>query len=835
MTIFLAWVLFPLIVAALGAGWGVLVERLAGRPVHGALLIPLGLAAVIVVAGTITVSSTAAPAATPVCAVGAVIGLIWGRPWRRISVWPTLVVVGALLVYLAPVLLYGHPTWTGYLRLDDTATWFNVVDNVMSHGRSVTGLPQSTYSLIMSGDVGAAYPLGSFMVLGVAHTLAGADVAWTFDPYLAWCGAALGLAVFALSEPLIASPSRRAVVSFLAAQPALLYGYALWGGIKELTAAWLVALGVALVSQLLAERPGRGRQLLPLAVAAGALATVLSVGAVAWIAPAAALLAGSWLWRAWRERRRRWWRGPVISLGWLTGLTALCAIPLWAVISDFLSNDAGLFNAGQTSATQLGNLLQPLSGFQLAGIWTIGDFRQTAPTFPTGPLVGLVILAALATVVITVRRGQLGPLVYVAVALIACGVFWWAGSTPWVMGKSLAISSPGLLAVALIGAGMLWGRLRSVHGRGGVHWGTALSLLILALLAFGVLWSNVRGYHEALLAPYGRMSELAHIGGLVDGKGPTFINDYEVYADRHFLRAGAPTEPAEYRPADLPTTRGTLLVKTAYADLDSFPLSTLYPYRSIVVRNSPVESRPPSIYRLVYRGSYYDLYQRPAGPGDRILVHLPLGDQDTYPYCGAAENGPTLPLCSIAPAAIAPCSAVQRLARLAAARGGWLMAYQRPLPVIVRGDQVLWPSPWYHDDLGHNLTPNTPGTAVAHIILPSSQDYELWLGGNFTRGFDVAVDGRHLGRLANQIFDVNGYARVARLRLRAGVHTVAITYPRAGLGPGSGDNTFTNLAAIAFQPLGPPATAMLRVSPGQAQSLCGRPLDWIEVVAPATA
>jgi hypothetical protein len=276
------------------------------------------------------------------------------------------------------------------------------------------------------------------------------------------------------------------------------------------------------------------------------------------------------------------------------------------------------------------------------------------------------------------------------------------------------------------------------------------------------------------------------------------------------------------------------LVKTAYADLDSFPLSTLYPYRSIVVRNSPVESRPPSIYRLVYRGTYYDLYQRPAMPRQRILLHFPLGDQGTYPYCGAAENGLTLSQCSIAPAAIPPCSEVQSLARMAAARGGWLMAYQRPLPVVVRGDEVLWPSAWFHDDTGHTLTPTTPGTAVAHIILPSSQDYELWLGGNFTRGFDVAVDGRHLGRVANEIFDADGYARVARLPLTAGVHTVAITYPRAGLGPGSGDNTFTNLAAIAFVPLGGPATAMLRASPSQAQSLCGRPLDWIEVVAPAT-
>jgi hypothetical protein len=820
MSMFLAWVIFPLVVAATGAGWGVLVEKLAGRPYHGALLIPLGLAAVTVVAGTITVPSATAPAAIPVCGVGAVAGLIWGQPWRRISLAPALMVLGVLLVYGAPVLLYGHPTWTGYLRLDDTATWFNVVDNVMAHGRSVAGLPSSTYTLVMSGDVGAAYPLGAFMGLGVTHALAGQDVAWVFAPYLAWCGASLGLCVYALAEPLIATPWRRAVVAFLAAQPALLYGYALWGGIKELTSAWMVALGAALVVPLIRERPARGRELLGLAVAAGALATTLSVGAAGWMFPAFVLVLAGWLWRARRERRRGWWRGPATSTAWLVGLTAACAIPLWAVIGTFLSNDQGLFNAGQDMATRIGNLDQPLSGFQLAGIWTIGDFRLTAPAFPTGPLVALVIVVALVAIGYTAWRRQFGLLAYAGIALFSVTVFWLAGSTPWVMGKSLAISSPALLAVALIGAGMLWARSR---------WG----VLLVVILAFGVLWSNVRGYHDALLAPYQRMSELAHIGGLLDGKGPTFINDYEVYADRHFERAGAPTEPAEYRPANLPTTRGILLVKTAYADLDSFALSTLYPYRSIVVRNSPVESRPPSIYKLIYRGTYYELYQRPAVPRQRIILHYPLGDQGTYPYCGAAENGPTLALCGIAPAAVPACSEVQRLGRLAAASNGSLVAYQRPLPVVIRGDDVRWPGLWYHDNTGHALTANTPGTAVAHIVLPNSQTYELWLGGLFARGFNVAVDGRPLGLVANQISDIDGYVPVARLRLSAGVHTVAITYPSAGLGPGSGDNTYTTLDQIGFQPLDSPATQMLQVSPSQAKTLCGRPLDWIEVVAPS--
>ena len=180
------------------------------------------------------------------------------------------------------MLLSGQATFLGYIKLDDTATWFNIIDNVMSHGRSVAGLPPSTYALVTSNGVGPAYPLGAFMLPGVGRGLTGIDIAWVFQPYLACCGAAIALCLYALTEPLIASPRLRALLAFLAAQPALLYGYSLWGGIKELTAAFLLALGVALAAALMrrAPRPA-GCSLDSAGVAAGALIQTLGAGAAA--------------------------------------------------------------------------------------------------------------------------------------------------------------------------------------------------------------------------------------------------------------------------------------------------------------------------------------------------------------------------------------------------------------------------------------------------------------------------------------------------------------------------------------------------------------------------
>ena len=84
------------------------------------------------------------------------------------------------------------------------------------------------------------------MLPGVGRALTGIDVAWVFQPYLACCAAAVALCLYALMGPLIASPRLRALFAFLGAQASLLYGYSLWGGIKELTAAFLLALGAAL-------------------------------------------------------------------------------------------------------------------------------------------------------------------------------------------------------------------------------------------------------------------------------------------------------------------------------------------------------------------------------------------------------------------------------------------------------------------------------------------------------------------------------------------------------------------------------------------------------------
>ena len=829
MSLILPWVLFPLVLAALGLGWGTLVELASGERLQGALLIPVGLAAVLVVAGTITGFSATAPAAVTVTALGAVVGLAFALRTRRWpGGWPLLAALGALLAYGAPVLLSGAATFTGYIKLDDTASWFNIIDNVMSHGRSVAGLADSTYRLQIL-QPGPDYPLGAFILPGAARALTGIDIAWVFQPYLACCGAAVALCVYALIGPVVSSPRLRALLAFFGSQPALLYGYSLWGGIKELTAAYLLALGAALGAVLLARRPTSWRGLIPLGVAAGALIQTLGAGAGGWVAPALLFLAGVWVWKDHGAHRAR---AVAASGGWLIAITAVCVVPVWIVLSDFLSNKGNLlnelFSSGQSVHTKLGNLIHPLSVWQLAGIWPIGDFRLTAPTVQSVLWIGLTLIAALFALFMGVRRRSFGVPFYVLVALFGSGVVYFSGGTPWVIGKSLAFSSPAVLAAALAGAGMLWGAKREAGTLGLVR--RLGAGFVIAALGGGVLWSNALAYHDVTLAPRAPLRELQHINKLIAGKGPTFMNMYEVYADRHFLREGAPVEPAEYRSVTLPLREGTALTESAWADLDSFPLSTLEPYRSIVTRRSPAESRPPSSYNLIYSGTYYQLWQRPVQPARQVLEHIPLGESNTLPYCGKSEDGEYKPLCSLNPVASPTCAFVERVAHRAAAERASLVAYQRPEPITVRGDDLVWPAGWIHNEEEHTLVPTVPGTAIAHIRFASAQRYELWLGGSFARGFEVSVDGRHVGTVRNELNSFDEYVSVADVFLTPGIHTFTFTYPHANLAPGSGLGEFTYLEQISLEPLQSPPHRLLEVAPAQARTLCGRQLDWIEVV-----
>jgi hypothetical protein len=364
--------------------------------------------------------------------------------------------------------------------------------------------------------------------------LTGQDSLWLYQPYLAVLAVMLALALYEISGSLFRSAPARGLAVFIASQPAILFGYTVWGGVKELAAAWLVALLAALLVPAL--RAPSLRTLVPPALVTAATLGVLSYAGGVWLAPllipAAVVLV------------RRGWDVAGRNAGIFAALAIPLAIPSLLLVS-FLSEPAA---STITTQSRLANLIQPLSPFQAVGIWPVEDFRLRTPhSGITALFIALGIAAALFGLYSIWQRRAWMPLLYIGAACFA-GTLVYSLASPWVDAKALAITSPAVLLAAAAGIGALLDMRLKLP-----------AIAVAVVLASGVLWSNVLAYGGINLAPHDRLSELEQIGKQIDGQGPTLMADYEPYGVRHLLRNADPEGASELRRRRIPLRNGNLL------------------------------------------------------------------------------------------------------------------------------------------------------------------------------------------------------------------------------------------------------------------------------------
>ena len=788
MTIWIAWLVFPLVLGVLSLGCGLLAERATGVEIPSPLLLPLGFAVVILAAQFAIIGGRTAPLATPLVVALAVAGIGLSLPWRRrIGGWWVAAAVGVFAVFAAPFVLSGHATFGGYIKLDDTATYLAMLDRAMRHGYETAGLPPSTYEATLSTSLAYGYPLGSLLPLGVGRELVSQDAAWLWQPYLACLAALLACGLYQLAVGVVGSPRLRALVAFGGGQAALLYGYALWGGVKELATAVIVVLVAALVPiTLRGDREFRG--VLPLAVGFAALLAVLSLGGAAWIAPAAVVVIVL-LWRS---------RGPAragrtaLALG---AATVIFSIPSLWVSARWLGR-SGSF----TSADELGNLLHRLSWLQAFGIWPSGDFRVAPHNLDiTRALVVLAATAAVFACVVAVRRRAVELPIAIASAVFACVVYIGLGS-PWIGGKALASASPIVLAAAFAGVAAVYERGRRVEAiAGGV------------VLLGALLWSNALQYRDVDLAPSSRLAELATIGHRFSGQGPTLLTEYEPYGARHFLRGMDAEAASELRRRPIYLRAGGMPATGVTPDLDELTLGSVLPYRTLVLRRSGTTSRPPSIYVPVWTGRFYQVWQRPAYSGS-IIDHVSLGSR-------------------VQPAAVPSCSRVLEVAQLAAAHHGQLAAVERPPAIVIEpSGRVGLPSSYgAYGESPEVLYLTSPYSFRSSFASRVGGSYGVWVGGSFRSAVGIDVDGRRVGGARNSLGWPDTFTYIGSVRLAPGRHTLRFRYAGAGLRPGSGGTPPFGVGPIVLSPA-TEDSAITYVRPADARSLCGKSLDWIEAL-----
>jgi hypothetical protein len=785
---FVSWLVFPIVFTALCLGCGLLLERCVGRRLPGLLLIPAGFVVIVVLASIFTSRGETASLATPAVVLAALAGAALSYPWRgrRLDGWALAAALGVFIVFAAPVVLSGNPTFAGYIKLDDTATWMAFVDRVMDHGRDLSGLEPSTYQTTLQVNLPTGYPVGAFLPLGVGTQLTGTDVAWLVQPYMATMAAVLALCLYWMAQSLVESRLLRALVAFGAAQSALLFAYSLWGGIKEVAVALAIAVLAALAPMAMRAEVG-WRGVLPAAVAGAALLDMLGTRGAGLILPILALVAVA----LWRERGFM----ALLARAWPFALaTLLFGAPALFLAGAFSPTDGTI-----ASATELGNLVRPLPLSQYVGIWPSGDFRiDPANMALTGFLIALALVALLVGAFIAWRRRVWEPLLYAAGAGAGClAVF--AYSAPWVGAKALAFGSPALLLLALAGAAAFAARVERVLGT-----------TVLALILAGVLWSNALGYHDVSLAPYDQLRELESIGNEFAGEGPTLMTEYQPYGVRHFLRATDAEGASELRYRPVPLVEGGEAGKGAWVDTDQIQLPALLTYRTLVLRRNPGQSRPPSVYKRVRHGDYYDVWQRPSNATAPIAEHLPLGEFEE-------------------PAAEADCAEVQRLAALAGP-GGTLAAAERVPNVTASLADSSYPSEWIPTEPGGPaLVPHGPGSARLEVEVAHPGRYGFYLQGSVRNRLGLVLDGGEIGSVQEQLNQSRQFLYFGDALLGAGIHEIELVYAGQSLSPGSGGPP----EAIGPLVLGPVANEnppVIRRPSSEAGRLCGKRLDWLEAL-----
>lgn len=775
-----AWVVFPLVAVGICTGIGLLAERLAGVRLEGGLVPPLGYAAAIVVLAPLFALGAGEVPGLLLLSVLAVVGFAITVERRRPPGWGALTGAATYALHIAPVALSGGATFLGYNLLNDTAIHLALIDWIGDHGTRYLQLAPSSYAAAIEDYVGSSYPLGSHELLAALHPIAGLDPALIYQPFLALTAGLGAAAVFALLRGDDVPPPVAAVAGSVALGGQLVFSFALQGGIKEIAFITCLAAGAAVAARLgQAERPGAMAGLM--ALPAAALYGIYGIYAMPWIG-VLALLALVLL-----RHERRSLAGPALAgVGvFLAGI----AVVLKGSI-DYYRHGHDVITAGG----ELGPLAGPLNLLQAGGIWLNGDYRFAPATnaWLTYLLAGAVVVIAVAGLVVAVRRRAAGPLLLTLPALVAL-VAVAPLSSPYIDAKLLVVLSPGIAVAACL----------ALAAMPRVAW---VSLAVV--LGGALLVSDGLAYRMAMVAPMDRLDELALIDKRFKGRGPVLVNEYEEYT-KHFIRRSRGSDPYEGWNAG----RAQLLDRTlpvgghAY-DLDQLKPEFVQAYPLIATRRSPAASRPPSNYRRVFRGRWYEVWNR---VGQAPLRHVALG-------------APPLQ-----PAGRLPCKRIQELAAL-----GPLAAAARPTPAVIDITQLPLPPGWYRDGADSDMLEIRKGGSIAvrgstttlEGLGSSGGRVRVWLRGRTYRGGSLAVGGTRLP-LPRELNGPNQWIDAGTVTVAgAQIPPISLERPKRSLRPG--DAQADHVGPVELVADADPT--IVRVKSSDYRELCGVALDWVDVL-----
>jgi hypothetical protein len=591
-----------LCLAAVVVGQAIL--SMGGRREFSWLSAPVGLAALLVVAGLAIKLPGHAQAAAIALGAAVAVALVWlflsggavgfARAVGVAAPAAALSLVGASLPFIAA----GRMGILGVGLVNDDMAYHLLIANWLG-----------SHSGPMPTLVSDGYPVGPHALVDGISQILGSGLVDTF----AGLTLALPVLIAALAAGVLADlrPVRRTVAGALVALAYLGAAYLAQEAFKEPIEALLV-LGFAL---LLPSARGP-RSALPLGVVAAGSVYAYSFPGLAWLVGTAVAywLFVRWAGARWGGRRTpakrpkytsssvesstRRVRKSTVGVGLAVAAAVLVVLiaPEIPRLVDFTG-----FRAFRSSSISggLGNLRHQLSPVEALGVWPTSEFRLAAAD-SSHPIV-FYLGAALAVLAFVValprwlaRRGPEVPAALAAAIVIYLGAL--ALGTVYTSAKALAIAAP---LVMLISVGGLFdaGRLR---------------LALASALALAAAASSFLVLRQAPVGPTDHASELATFRPQIAGKRVLFLGrddfvQYDLRGSRPFVAVRNFYDNFYVRP--------DLRLHDVFQkfDFDSVTAAKLHRFPYVITTRGGFASGPPPWLRLVRRTPSFALWRR-VGP-----------------------------------------------------------------------------------------------------------------------------------------------------------------------------------------------------------------------------
>ncbi|MGI8574472.1 MAG: hypothetical protein ACR2MA_03840, partial [Egibacteraceae bacterium] len=110
--------------------------------------------------------------------------------------------------------------------------------------------------------------------------------------------------------------------------------------------------------------------------------------------------------------------------------------------------------------------------------------------------------------------------------------------------------------------------------------------------------------------------------------------------------------------------------------------------------------------------------------------------------------------------------------------------------------------------------------------------FQVWLEGSVSRAVTVEVDGRPVGQIEDHLNNPGAFLPVGEVTLEPGTHDVRLSMGGGTLAPGDAGYGLglRHIGPLVFNPAQNAVDEVRYIALEDWESLCGRRLDWVEVV-----